>query len=35
MVVDGATELAGGSDNVVRHAPMQVAITGFAAGLAP
>ncbi len=33
--VDGATELAGCSDNVVRHAPMQVSATGFAAGLAP
>lgn len=33
--VDGATELAGCSDNVVRHAPMQVSTTGFAAGLAP
>ena len=33
--VDGATELAGCSDNVVRHPPMQVSTTGFAARLAP
>lgn len=33
--VDGTTELAGCSDNVVRHAPMQVSSTGFAVGLAP
>ncbi len=33
--VDGATELAGCSDNVVRHAPVPVSATGFAARLAP
>lgn len=34
MDMDGATELAGYSDNVVQHAPMQVSATGFAVGLA-
>lgn len=33
--VDGGTELAGCSDNIVRHAPIPVSATGFAAQLAP
>lgn len=32
---DGATVLAGCSDNIVRHSPVPVSETGFSAALAP